>query len=188
MRLLFSPTVEDFEGICELGYLKKISENIKEYDDEHCIVVGRISDIKDEIILENFISNIEGKKHLIFISDEKGIFPNIFNKVNTVFRTYNRKGLFDNKKIFPIPCGYSSGHRNGFYGGENKKKLLLDREYDIFYSGQKSINRHNLEIILPFLNSNYKCRFSINNGFSAGYGIMEYYNFLQNSKISLVPI
>lgn len=188
MRKDFAPMLLDFAGVCELGYLNNIFFHLsKELNDEYYFIVGRSNTFEEEKQLLNFIKNKDGKLIYIFLSDESGKIPNYFNKFYKIFRTYNRKGLYDNKKIFPIPCGYSSGHRNGWYEGEKDNKKLSEREIDIFYSGQDSPNRRTLNITLENLKNNYKTLFNVTNGFSSGYPINEYYSHLQNSKISLVP-
>ena len=83
----------------------------------------------------------EGKYNIvIYLSDEYGIQKNWFNKVDLIFRTYPRKGFYDYKKIFTIPCGLVMPDYVQ-YKMEEPKKPLSERKYDFFYSGQVAPNR-----------------------------------------------
>jgi hypothetical protein len=189
MRKEFAPMLLDFAGMCELGYLEKIFSYLeKELDDDYLFIIGRTNTLEEHNQMIEFLKNKEGKLYYIYLADEFQKTPEYLNKFIKVFRTYNRKDLYDNKHIFPIPCGYSSGHRNGWYEGEKEKSLLKNRTNDLFYSGQNSTpDRNDLISRINEIKNNYKHIINISNGFSFGYQINEYYDILQNSKISLVP-
>lgn len=128
------------------------------------------------------------------MSDEAGIIPPFIDDLFLVFRTYSRLGLHDDRKIFAIPCGFACGY-GGLFGKtdwlyedmEKPKKNLIEREYDIFYSGQYSNNRIECINAINKIRNNYKCKINITNGFAKGYELDEYYKLMQNSKISIVP-
>ena len=188
MRKEYAPMLLDFAGVCELGYLEKIFSLLeKELDDDYLFIIGRTNTQQEEIQLYEFLKDKEGKLYYIYLSDEFRKIPLYSNRFKKIFRTYNSKGVYDNKKIYPIPCGYSSGHRNGWYDGEKEKKNLKDRELDLFYSGQESPNRLTFQRKINNFKNQYKTLINITNGFSFGFPILEYYSHLQNSKIALVP-
>jgi hypothetical protein len=188
MRVEYAPMLDDKEGICEIGYLQKIFNNLNNVlDDDYLFVVGRTNTNNEEEQLYDFLKNKEGKLYYIYLSDEFGKIPSYTDKFIKLFRTYNRKDLYDNNKIYPIPCGFSSGHRNGWYNGETEKKHLKLREIDLFFSGQKSPNRNEFQNHVNLIKNNYKSIINFTDGFSYGYLINEYFEKLQNSKISLVP-
>lgn len=172
--------------IWEHPYILKIFEFLKDYlDDEYNFIIARTNNNYEIKKFEECI--IENKKNiLILLSDEAGITPPFLDRLHFVFRTYNRLPLYDNKKIFPIPCGYSFGHKDSFYK-EIKKKPLIDREYDIFYSAQSSGNRMSCVNNLNKIKKDFKSIVNITNGFAQGYKLEEYYSLMKNSKIAIVP-
>ena len=84
-----------------------------------------------------------------------------------------------------IPCGYV-GHKESNYQVEKEKKTLIEREYELFYSGQPSPNRVPFLYYVNKIKSEYKSYISETNGFRQGLNINEYFQYLNNTKISLV--
>lgn len=145
---------------------------------------------QDDIELKDFDKT--RKNIVIFISDEKGIIPKWSSKVDFIFRTYGNNYICDYKKIFPIPCGFVGpfkveGEVNN-YNGDNIKKPLDDRCYDIFYSGQKSWNRFVFKYFVNRIKKNFNSFIQFNIGFRSGLSIGEYFNIMNNTKIALVPL
>jgi len=178
----------------ESPYILKILDNFeKELSDEYNFIISRINTTKD---FEQYIECIiKGKKNiLVLLSDERGIRPPLLDQLHLVFRTYsNKKWCDNNKKIFPIPCGYCMGHKNSYYK-EEIKKPLVDREYDIFYSGQigysrekPSLGRLTCTESLNAIKHKFKSIVRITDGFAEGYSLEEYYSLMRNSKIAIVP-
>lgn len=128
---------------------------------------------------------------LILKSDERGIKPPALADLFMVFRMYNRRDLYDEEKIFPIPCGYANSFDYDFnysqYEGELNKKPLIDRELDIFYSGQKAPNRMTFIHQLQKLEKDFNSLVNVTSRFAAGYVLEEYYQLMSNTKVALVP-
>ena len=123
---------------CEPPYLMKILENFKnELDDSYNFIISRMNVLSEVEQYRRCI--LKDKKNiLIMLSDEAGIKPYFLNELHLVFRTYNRKDLYDNEKIFPIPCGYSCGysydhHDATYLTGESDKKLLIEKKQRYFF-------------------------------------------------------
>lgn len=179
----------------EPPYFLEIFNKMKNYlDDSYHLIIAR-TNTSDEITqFGNCIIN--GKKNiLILLSDEAGIKNVPFlDELFLVFRTYSNSDLYDNKKIFPVPCGYSCGC-GGYFGNSNweyddkekDKILLVDREYDIFYSGQISPNRIECIQNLSKIKDKFNSIVTLTEGFAKGYKLEEYYSLMQNSKIAIVP-
>jgi len=178
--------------VADAPYFLEILSNLKDkLDDTFHFIISRLNTSEEIVQFHNCIKN-DKKNILILLSDEKGIIPPFLEKLYLVFRTYSNSNLVDNKKIFPVPCGFSFGY-GGFFGNsdwkykQTTKKLLVDRKYDIFYSGQFSQNRQDCINVLNNLKNNYNCIVNITDGFAKGFKLEEYYNFMSDSKISIVP-
>lgn len=177
---------------CEPPYLmeafKKINHKI---DNSYNFIIARTNSNEEKEHFEKCIQ--PDKKNVLFLlSDEFGIVPPFLDRLHLVFRTYSRRDLCDNKKIFPIPCGYSCGYvsfaaKNDWVYIEQNKKPLIERPYDIFYSGQKSPNRISFIDSLNRVKDKFKSVVNITDGFAKGYELDEYYNLMHNSKIAVVP-
>jgi hypothetical protein len=94
-------------------------------------------------------------------------------------------------KIYPIPCGFNgpviaNGIENNYWG-EKEKMPLLYREYDLFYSGQSSFHRRILTNNLNKIKENYKAIVKETGGFRQGFTTKEYYEFLNNTRIAVIP-
>ena len=135
-------------NICEPPYFLEIFRKFEnELDDTYHFIISRTN---NSVEIEQFKQCIKKDKKniLILLSDEAGIKPYFLDELFLVFRTYSNRKLYDNNKIFPVPCGYSCGY-GGFFNKsdwkyddkEQIKKSLIEREYDLFYSGQMSNNR-----------------------------------------------
>ena len=181
MKITIAPMVDP--NVWEPPYLTKILSNMIELDDSYHFIISR-TNTYDEI--QQFKSCIiPGLKNiLILLSDEQGIIPYFMEDLFLVFRTYNRRDLYDNVKIFPIPCGYYSKNDDV----ENSEvKLLKDRKYDMFYSGQQAPNRISAIQNVNKIKDNFNSLINVTDGFAKGYTSDEYYNFLRDSKIAIVP-
>ena len=125
------------------------------------------------------------------LSDEAGIIPPSLNRLYKVFRTYNHRRLYDNKKIFPIPCGYCGQlqfqNAGKYEHAEEIHKPLSERNYDIIFSGQVAPNRRQALAKVETMKSDFNVLLNITNGFGRGFTIPEYYEKLNDSKISIVP-
>ncbi len=173
-------------NFCENIFLHKVVDILhKHLDDNYNLILTNNEDI-DLLDFNDKCINI-----VIFISDEEGIIPVWVNKVDFIFRTYGNNDICDYKKIFPIPCGFVGPFKidglDNTYLGELEKTPLTQREYDLFYSGQKALNR----IIFMFFVNRIKNKFNsfINQtiGFRKGLSIQKYFSIMNNSKIALVP-
>jgi hypothetical protein len=142
-----------------------------------------------DINLENF--NSKKKNIVIFISDEFNTTPKWKDKVDFIFRTYGNNELCDYKKIFPIPCGYvgfeESNNRKNNHIYELEKKPLIEREHDLFYSGQKSPNRISFTYNTNKIKDKFNSYIVETDGFRRGLFIEDYFKMMNNSKICLVP-
>jgi hypothetical protein len=124
---------------------------------------------------------------VIYLSDEYGINKIWFNKVDLIFRTYPRKGFCDNKKIFPIPCGLVMPDFVK-YQMEQPKKKLSERRYDFFYSGQLAPNRESFLSKIASITKNFNGILRNTASFRTGYSIDEYFQIMNESRISFVPL
>lgn len=173
-------------NIWEPPYLLKILDNLTELNDDYHFIISR-TNTRQEILQFQKCIDKNKKNILILLSDEAGIVPPFIGDLYLVFRTYNKKSLYDNEKIFPIPCGYSFGHNNSFYK-DFFKKSLIDRDIDIFYSAQTGTpDRWSCVENLIKIKDNFKSIVNITNGFAQGFKLEEYYSLMRNSKISIVP-
>lgn len=191
MLITISPVVSP--KICEPPYLLKIFDILKNhFDDDYHFIIARVNTVEEIRIFKELI--LPEKRNILFLlSDEFGIIPPFLEDLYLVFRTYSNKELYDNNKIFAIPCGYSCGyagiydHPDWIYDMEKPKKPLINREIDIFYSGQISTSRLDCISNINRIKDNFNCVINVTNGFAKGFKIDEYYELMQNSKIALVP-
>jgi len=183
MLVSLMPSVDP--NIWEPPYFLKALEWLKFLDDSFHFIIARTNTI-DEI--NEFKKLIDGNKKniLIRLSDEVGDIPSYTDELFLTFRTYNRRDLYDNNKIFPLPCGYSCGTRESLYV-ETEKIPLIDREYDIFYSGQMSSARESMKFNLDKIKDGFKSMINYTAGFSQGFKLEDYYHYMRNAKIGLVP-
>jgi hypothetical protein len=177
MKINWYPDIN--EHFCEVDYLKRLTEKLN-FDDSINLIITYTNDYS----LPAYDKN--KRNVVIFISDEGGIIPRWIDKVDLMFRTYSRQGLHDDKKIFAIPCGYV-GHKESNYVPEQPKKPLWERDYELFYSGQPSPNRVPFLYYANKIKGQYKSYITETTGFRQGLSINEYFNYLNNTKISLVP-
>jgi hypothetical protein len=178
-------------NVCEPPYLTKALNNLLLSDDYH-FIISRLNTTYEINATEALLE--DGKKNiLIMLSDEAGIIPPNIDKYFLVFRTYARKSLLSGK-IHPIPCGFSCSY-GGYFGKndwlyddmEKPKKNLIDREFDIFYSGQVSPNRLSFINQINNIKNNFNSKIKLTSGFASGFELNDYYSMMQNSKIALVP-
>jgi hypothetical protein len=184
--MIFKQFVTIDDNYCQLIYIYKIVEILKKYlnDDYQLILTSQL-----DYSLPDFD---KGKKNIvIFIGDEKGIIPSWYSKPDVIFRAYNNQSLCDYVKIFPIPCGFNGPIiTNGVvndYRGESVKRPLIDREFDLFYSGQPSFHRWKFLRNVSKIKDNYNSIIKKTGGFRQGFTSKEYYEYLNNSRIALVP-
>lgn len=177
-------TIED--NYCQLIYIYKIVKILQNHlDDDYQLILTTQFD--------NSLPDYDKDKKniVIYIGDEKGITPNWYLKPNIIFRAYNKQSLCDYEKIFPIPCGFNgpifvNGQENNYWG-ENEKLPLVEREFDLFYSGQPSFHRWRLLRNVGKIKDNYNSIIKKTGGFRQGFTINEYYEYLNNTKIALIP-
>lgn len=132
---------------------------------------------------------------VILTGDEKGelgLNPYPTANVKAIFRIYNNYGRYDNKKIFPIPCGYNwtmHSDRTQKMKRMYPEKKMADRTVDIFYSGQNIPSRQIVVNRIKNLQAttNYNIVCNSYDGFRRGMNIDEYYQMLGNCKISIAP-
>jgi hypothetical protein len=179
---------------CEFFYLKKIIDNIQ-LNDDYNVIAGIIHTEKEANDVLNCLSSTQ-KNILIQVSEEteQPYYSELYDSFDKVFRTYNNNGKIDNKKIFPIPCGYISRFLSKPPSEKvvfPKQKNINERLYDIFFSGQNHYGLANQERFncYQYINkiTNFKTLTKLTNGFGEGFGLKEYYEILNNSKISIVP-
>jgi hypothetical protein len=187
MEIKFAPMINDLE--CEVRYIKKIHSFLtKELDDDYNLIIARINNGKDYQMYKEIIPR-DKRNILILVSDETGTIPSM-NSIEKVFRTYNHKRLYDMKRIFPIPCGYSTAFGYEFntdiYESKDDCKSLQDREYDIFFSGQLTTTNRQ-QMFMSANKLNFKKLINTTTQFASGYKLSDYYSYLGNSKIALVP-
>lgn len=175
---------------CENDYLIEAFSHLQ-LDDEFHFIVARVNNQNEIMQFEKTIVS-DKKNILIMKSDEAGIIPPFLDRLFLVFRMYNNNSLVDYKKIFPIPCGFSRCfNQNGklyYHQPEKvKKPPLIERIYDLFYSGQRSPKRAPMIAAVNCLKGNYNTLINETNHFADGYDLNQYYNYLSNTKIALVP-
>lgn len=172
----------------ELPYLLKTLEFLKkDLDNSYHFIIARTNNPTEIAQYKKTLKN-DKKNILILLSDEAGIKPYFQEQLFLTFRTYNRKVLFDNVNIFPIPCGFCGANKGFVYENmEQEKKPLIDREYDVFYSGQVSPNRMTFINKIKSIKDNFNSIIQITNGFAQGFSLEDYYKYMSNSKICLVP-
>lgn len=173
---------------CENGYLNEIFSHI-DLNGEYNFIVGRSNTPKETLQLKDSI--LENKRNILILkSDERGITPPYLDDFYCVFRMYNNNNLVDNKKIFPIPCGYCTSNMSvgGTYkSGDIAKKKISERSIDLFYSGQRSPKRSPMINSINQLSKKYNILINETNGFGQGFNLIDYYKYLSDSKIALVP-
>lgn len=192
MEYTFAPMVN--RDSCEIDYLDKILDNLKDISDDYHFIIARTNNPQET---EQFRTTIkDGKKNvMIMLSDEAGIIPPFLNKLYKVFRTYNRKGLYDESKIYPIPCGYCAQvgmkslpkPESKYNYAEQEHKNIKDRQYDLFFSGQLGPNRGQMAQQLSKIKHNFNSYIQITGGFGQGFCTEDYFNILNDSKIAIVP-
>lgn len=190
MIITYARMVGDRE--CENEYINHFLEFLKDkIDDSYHFIIARINNKQEILEFEKTI--IEGKKNILLMkSDEFGIIPPFLDKLFLVFRFYNNKKLYDNKKIFALPCGYASNfdydYNRSFYDSKNNKIELTKRQNDIFFSGQMTThNRQMMAYNVEKIKNNFKCVLNYTAGFARGFALDEYYTKMLDSKICLVP-
>jgi len=173
---------------CETRYLNNVYDIIKDQ------LIGDYS----IVITPNLrtLPKTNYKKIVILTGDELGRlesnpYPN--DDVAAIFRIYNVTGRFDEKFIFPIPCGYNWT----MHSDPSKKmvkmypdKKISERKYDIFYSGQmciydRSVLMYNLNQLIS--TNKFNILSQVTPTFRSGVPIDEYYKLLGDTKISLAP-
>jgi hypothetical protein len=166
---------------CERQFFIEVMNKLSHLDDSFNFIITNY----DDYTLPLF--NKEKKNIILYLSDEYGIYRNWFNKADLIFRTYPRKGNYDNKKIFPIPCGLVMPDYVK-YKMEQPKKKLEDRKYDFFYSGQLSPNRVQFVKKVTEATKDYNGILRNTQNFRTGYSIDEYFEIMNETKISFVPL
>lgn len=198
MTIKISEMVEP--DIWEPPYLIESLGNLKSLSDDYHFIIARTNNLDE---LETFKKDIlpNKKNILILLSDELGINnwksgPYFMkDQIHCIFRTYNNESLIDNEFVYPIPCGFScgvgihseNGKKNLYRNFEFSKKKLIDRKYDIFFSGQIDHHRNECMYYLDKISPNFNCIINKTNSFAKGFSIEEYYEHLENSKIAIVP-
>lgn len=191
MIITIAPMV--YPKVFETPYFLRALDLIKDkLDDTYHFIIAR-TNCKEEI--QEFKNCIKDnyKNILILLSDEVGIIPPFLGDLFLVFRTYNRTGLYDNNKIFPVPCGYSYGC-DGLFGNSNweyvdaekEKKSLIERDYDLFFSGQSRPDNSCFNYANNIKNK-FNSIIQLNKSFASGFNLEDYYEYMRNSKICLVP-
>ena len=105
MKITYAPMVGEKE--CENFYINQFLEPLKdEFDDSYNFIIARTNNSDENRVFHDTI--IDGKKNILLLkSDERGILPPFLEKLHKVFRFYNHKSLYDDNKIYCLPCGYS---------------------------------------------------------------------------------
>lgn len=169
---------------CERQYFMEVMNKLQSLnilDDSYNFIITNYGD-ETLPLYEN------GKKNIvIYLSDEYGIWKNWFEKADVIFRTYPRENFFDNKKIFPIPCGLVMPDWVQ-YKMEEPKKKLSERKYDFFYSGQVSPNRYPFLSKLESVTKGFNGILKHTQNFRTGFTIDEYFQIMNETKISFVPL
>lgn len=174
----------------EYFFIKEILEKIKQLQEVH--VIASIAHTEEGIndILNNINKN---KKNILIQVSEETETPytsDIYDYFYMVFRTYNNNCKFDNKKVFPIPCGCMTRLLPNIKTEIQIPtiKKVLNRKYDILFTGHghASSERQLCTSSLQKLTTNKKL-INLTNGFAQGYPLQTYYNLLNDTKISAVP-
>lgn len=177
---------------CENQYIDCILSILnKELDDRYHFLVARANNKHEVFEIEKSIkSNLINI--LILKSDERGIVPPFLDRFLAVFRQFNTSHSCDNRKIFPIPCGYASDFEYSYNSDHYDPPLdivpLNKREYDLFFSGQLcGDNRKSMKKALDLICKKFKCCICYTDGYAKGFTLKEYNKKMLSSKISLVP-
>lgn len=180
------------ERECENVYINDFLEPLKNVlDDTYHFIIARTNNKEEILEFEKTIIN--GKKNILLLkSDEAGITPYFIDRLFLVFRFYNNKLLYDDKKIFALPCGYASNfdfaYNDSVYDNNNDKMELTKRNNDIFFSGQlTTYNRQSMKNSVDKIRNNYNYTLNYTSGFARGFELDEYYKKMSDSKICLVP-
>jgi len=192
MKYTFAPMIS--MDNCETDYLTKILNKLEDVSDDYHFIVARTNNPQE---IEQFRGTIrDGKKNvMLMLSDEAGIIPPFLDKLHKVFRTYNHKRLYDEKKIFPIPCGYCAQlgmkslpkPESKYIYAEQEHKPIEERKYELFFSGQLGPNRSQMAQQLMMIKDNFKSYVQITGGFGQGFCTEEYFKVLNETKIAIVP-
>lgn len=169
---------------CETRYITGILNILEPQIDNYSIIITPNLTI---------LPKTDKPKIVILTGDELGrlgMHPYQGQNVKFVFRIYNDTTRFDNKFIFPIPCGY-----NWTMHSDRTKKMvkmysdkkLSERSLDIFYSGQNISWRQGMVNNLNKMSNSFKISSNVYNGFRTGIFIDDYYKLLGETKISLAP-
>jgi hypothetical protein len=193
MKYIFAPMVS--MNSCEIDYLMKILNVLKDrISDDYYFIVARTNNQNEISQFYNTLRD-DKKNILILLSDEAGIIPPFLDKIHMTFRTYNHKILYDERKIFPIPCGYCAqtglkslpNPESKYLMAEQIHKNVLDRKYELFYSGQIAPNRLEMTQKILSIKDNFINYVQITNGFGQGLCTKDYFDILNESKIAIVP-
>jgi len=192
MEITIAPMVKP--EVADAPYFLKILDHIKnKLSNNYHFIIARSNNEEEKQQLYSSIKKNK-KNILIFLSDEKGIIPPFLEEFEYVFRTYSNTDLYDNQKIFAVPCGFSFGY-GGYFGNsdwvykdaEKIKKPLTERKYDFFYSAQFSQNRIKCVENLNKIKNNFNGIINVTDGFAHGYNLEDYYSLMSDSKICIVP-
>jgi hypothetical protein len=188
--------------VWEPPYLEKTLEYLSDLGDEYNFIIGRANSNEDkQDIMSCIDSNKDKKNVLILLSDELGIQNDVTGpyfwkeNIHCIFRTYNNSDLYDNKWVFPIPCGFSCGVGHHSSDGNThtmrdfdiSPKPLKERKYDFFFSGQMDPHRMSCVEQLRKIENDFECIINVTNSFGKGFNINQYYELLGDSKIAIVP-
>lgn len=175
---------------CEFFYLKNIL-NLISLNDDYNIIAGIIHTEKEaKKVLDKIDKN---KKNILIQVSEETDTPyhsEIYNLFYKVFRTYNNNSKIDNTKVFPIPSGHITRFLSKSIFEEIKLPAIKDiknREYDIFFVGHGNQERCLCSENIKNL-KNFKTLTNLTNQFGGGYSLQDYYELLNNTKISAVPM
>jgi hypothetical protein len=167
---------------CEFNYTYGIINILNKYISDYSIIVTADfmslppTKYKKIVILAGELSYNTGTDIYTSYSD-----------VVAVFRFYCASWHYDNKRIFPIHCGYNRTSNGTFMVKMYPEKKISERKYDLFYSGQKLDHRKVLVGRLDELKNSFNVFSQVNPMFRLGLDIDDYYKFLGDSKICVVP-
>ena len=172
----------DKNNICEVLYFDDIIAILDKQLDEYSFVVT----------VEYDKLPVTKYKKIVFLIGENSWNTGIdiykgYTDVVAVFRDYCIPDRYDDKFIFPIPSGYNCRSNGKVMTRMYPEKPIKEREYDIFYSGQKLPWREVLVKRLVELSSSYKIYSQATSSFRQGIDIDDYYQLMGNSKICVVP-
>jgi hypothetical protein len=172
----------DRDNLCETHYFDEIAKGLDGLVTECSIIFTAERDNLPET---------KYKKIVILGGDERcnaGLKPySQYNDVVAVFRIYNEAGWFDNKYVFPIPCGYNCRSEDTEIKTFYPQKKISERFWDIFYSGQILNCRKDLVKKLAELSIQLRIYMQVNPSFRRGLPIDEYYKRLGGCKICVCP-